>query len=485
MEKEQIRDLIEDIHQRKYETRTTELKSGREGNPKKFYDTLSSFSNTSGGVIVFGINEKEGYAICGVKDVAELQKVVQEVSKEMEPVVRPVITPFHYAEGIDLLIVEVEEMPFLEKPCYYKPLGMMQGSFIRTGDGDEPMTEFEIFQFQMFKKQSKTELETFEDVTFERSIDSIKLDAYLAKAIENKPNFANLPKPLVLEMLGLAKNGLPTLTCLLLFGRYPQEIAPMMSVNCVKVDGDEYVSESGIHQRFLANVSITGTIAQMYAGAFRFLVSNMNTSTYIDENGNRNDRNQYPLSAIRELLLNALIHRDYSYLVRNIPISVVIYRNRIEITNPGSILGNYKVEDLGKEYLPIRNAFLCKNAEDLLETENRHSGIMAVFQSMKKEGLFPPLFESNRGFFKVTLFHRSAKDYKNEAFVERVLDYCYSPRSKSSLASFFGFAEDKATYFYSNYIKPLVQDGLLFLTIPESPGSKYQRITSNKEEVKK
>ncbi|MDY6391247.1 MAG: putative DNA binding domain-containing protein [Bacilli bacterium] len=485
MDDNQISALVESVRQRKYESRTTELKSSREGNPRKFYDTLSSFSNTSGGVIIFGINEKDDYSICGVKDVAELQRVVQEVSKEMEPVVRPTITPFHYAEGIDLLIVEVEEMPFLEKPCYYKPLGIMQGSFIRTGDGDEPMTEFEIFQFQMYKKQSKTELETFEGVTFERSVDSIKLDAYLAKAIENKPNFANLPKETMLEMLGLAVNGMPTLSCLLLFGRYPQEVAPMMTINCVKVNGDEYVSENEIHERFLSNASITGTITQMYTGAFRFIVSNMNTSTYIDENGNRNDRSEYPLPAIRELLLNALIHRDYSYLVRNIPISVIIYRNRIEISNPGSILGNYKVEDLGKEYLPIRNAFLCRNAEDLLETENRHSGVLAVYQSMKKQGLFPPLFESNRGFFKVTLFNRSAKEYKNEAFVERVLNYCYTPRSKASLASYFGFAEDKATYFYNAYIKPLIQGGLLFLTIPESPGSKYQRITSNRAELRK
>ena len=479
MENNEIRELIENIHSRKYESRNIELKSGKEVNPRRFYDTLSSFSNTAGGIIIFGIDEKNDYEISGLKNINAMQRIVQEVSKEMEPVVRPTITPFEYKEGINLLIVEINEMDFLEKPCYYKPLGIMKGSFVRTGDGDELMTEFEIFQFQMFKKQSQTELEVFDNITFENNIDNLKLDAYLAKAVENKPNFANLPKNNVLDMLGLSRNNRPTLTCLLLFGKYPQEIAPLLTINCVKIKGNEYISSNNINERFLANESISGTISQMYSLAFRFIVANIKVKTIINENGNREDKYEYPLTAIREILLNALIHRDYSYIVRSIPISIIIYDNRIEISNPGSILGNYKVEDLGKEYLPIRNAFLCRNSEDLLASENRHSGILTIMEDMKRNDLFPPLFESNRGFFKVTLYNRSSKDYKNKDFVENILQYCSVPRSKSSIANHFGFNEEKATYFYNTYIKPLINDGLLFLTIPEHPGSKYQKITSH------
>ena len=223
----------------------------------------------------------------------------------------------------------------------------------------------------------------------------------------------------------------------------------------------------------------------MFTLAYRFILANIKTTTIIGEDGNRKDKNEYPLTAIRELLMNALIHRDYSYLVRSIPISVIIYNNRIEISNPGSILGNFKVEDLGKEYLPIRNMFLCRNAEDLLATENRHSGILTVIEDMRKNHLFPPLFESNRGFFKVTLFNRNTEEYKNKEFVEEILNYCFTPRSKSSIASHFGYSEEKSTYFYNSYVKPLVLDELLFLTIPENQGSKYQKITSNRDVVKK
>ena len=112
MERKEAIELIESIHNRKYESRDIELKSGKEGNPKKFYDTLSSFSNTSGGIIIFGIDEKNNYEISGIKDVAEMQRIIQEVSKDMEPVVRPIITPVEYKEGINLIIAGINEMDF-------------------------------------------------------------------------------------------------------------------------------------------------------------------------------------------------------------------------------------------------------------------------------------------------------------------------------------------------------------------------------------
>ena len=482
MNEKEIFELIEQIHNRQYESRDIEVKSGREGNPRKFYDTLSSFSNTSGGTIVFGIDEKSNFEICGLKDVKAMQQIVQEVSKEMEPVVRPTITPIQYKNGANLLVVEVEEMEFIEKPCYYRPLGLMKGSFIRTGDGDELMTEFEIYQFQIFKTQSQTELETFDSITFE-NIDNVKLDAFLAQAVENKPNFSNLGKVQIMEMLGLTRKSLPTLLCLLMFGRYPQEIAPMMGIVCTKVSGSDYISTDSVNNRFLANESIGGTINQMFQSTLKFVKSNIQTQTIIDNNGDRNDISEYPIVALRELLMNALLHRDYSYLVRNIPISVTIFDNRIEISNPGSLLGNYKVDDLGSKYLPLRNPFLCRNMEDLMKTENRHSGILAAIKDMESNDLLPPLFEVNRGFFKVTLFNTKITDKKIHDISKELVKYCYRPRTKQSIAEHFGFNAERSTYFFNTYVKPLINKKILFLTIPELPNSKFQKVTSNYLEV--
>lgn len=84
-------DLVKFAQATHSESNSLEIKSAREGCPK-IYDTLSSFSNQSGGgTIIFGVDEKD-YSVCGVYDAADLQKKVMEQSLQMEPEVRPLCT---------------------------------------------------------------------------------------------------------------------------------------------------------------------------------------------------------------------------------------------------------------------------------------------------------------------------------------------------------------------------------------------------------
>ena len=69
------------------------MKSANQGCPKRLYDTLSSFSNQDeGGIIFFGIDERQGYKEVGVDDVQDIQKKINEQCLQMEPVVRPLLT---------------------------------------------------------------------------------------------------------------------------------------------------------------------------------------------------------------------------------------------------------------------------------------------------------------------------------------------------------------------------------------------------------
>ena len=88
---EELKDLVLKILDKKCEMQNIELKSAEKGTPTRLYDTLSSFSNqTGGGIIIFGINEKNDYEITGVFDPQKLQTDVTNQSLQMEPVVRPV-----------------------------------------------------------------------------------------------------------------------------------------------------------------------------------------------------------------------------------------------------------------------------------------------------------------------------------------------------------------------------------------------------------
>ena len=85
--------LVETVRRTRAEAQTTEVKAANKGCPARLYDTLSSFSNQDGGgKILFGLSEKEDFAVVGVYDLQDLQKKVTEQCNQMEPPVRGVFT---------------------------------------------------------------------------------------------------------------------------------------------------------------------------------------------------------------------------------------------------------------------------------------------------------------------------------------------------------------------------------------------------------
>ena len=93
MQAEALKKIVLDIKTLKSETQTIELKSAIHGCPTRLFDTLSSFSNQDdGGIIIFGVDESDNYAIKGVYDAEDLQKKVTEQCKQMEPSVRALFT---------------------------------------------------------------------------------------------------------------------------------------------------------------------------------------------------------------------------------------------------------------------------------------------------------------------------------------------------------------------------------------------------------
>ena len=165
MLEEELVQLVNKITSQKCEKQHIELKKALGGTPTKLYDTLSSFSNQiGGGIIVFGIDEDAGYEAVGVYDAQDLQKKVVEQSLQMEPVVRPLFTVATVKEKI-VVSAEISECDIYDKPCFYKGAGRLRGSFVRVGDSDQPMTEYEIYSYEAFKRRIHDELRTVDRAT--------------------------------------------------------------------------------------------------------------------------------------------------------------------------------------------------------------------------------------------------------------------------------------------------------------------------------
>ncbi len=474
MQEAELIQLISNIVSKKTETNRIEFKSAKAGSPEKLYDCLSSFSNTNGGIILFGIDEKSGYKICGVQNPDELQKKIVEQSLEMEPVVRPLISLCNY-EGKIIVSAEIAELDTLHKPCYYKGLGKSRGSYIRIGDADLPMTEYEIYSYDAYRYKMEDELRTKERIDYSM-IDEVKLNAFMARAVSLKPNLVNMDKNTLMMMNGFSdKKNNPTVCSIMLFGKYPQYFSPNFDIIALVCPSLNYAEESENGERFIVNKRLDGTIPQMLESAVSFVRQNMRATTVIDSEGHRRDTAEYPIKAIREIILNALIHRDYSIHTENEPIRIEMYPDRIEVSNPGGLYGRLTIDELGKMKGEVRNPFLAAALEIMETTENRYSGIPTIYSEMKKAGKLEPKFESIRGSFKVTLYNAPRKETN---ISDEIVAFCAKPRSKEVLAKQFGFEEKRPTYFINNYVIPLIEEGRLRYTIPEKPKSKNQQIVS-------
>ena len=200
---EEFEIILNRIQQQKTETQTLEVKSAADGCPKKLFDTLSSFSNQDdGGVIVFGVDENQNFREVGVYDPQDLQKQVNNQCLQMEPVVRPLFTVTE-KDGKSFVAAEIPAVDLTERPCYYKGVGRIKGSYIRSGDSDEHMTEYEIYSYEAFRKKYQDDIRVVERATMQ-TVDEKKLYDYIGKLKEGKPNLASLSDETVSELMSTA-----------------------------------------------------------------------------------------------------------------------------------------------------------------------------------------------------------------------------------------------------------------------------------------
>ena len=474
---EELLELVARTTRQKCESRVLEVKAAHVDCPKRLYDTLSSFSNQdSGGVLLFGLDETQDFKIVGVYDLQSLQKKVTEQCKQMEPPVRAVFT-IAEIEGLAVCAAEIPAIDLSERPCYYKGAGRVKGSYVRVGDADLPMTDYELYSYEAFRKHLHDD---------ERPIERAALDTLHQDAIQRyvldrrleRPGFGRLSEEQQLEMLNITRGGVPTLAAVLNFGLYPQGYLPQLFISAVVVPGTEIgdVAEDDA-ARFLDNKRIEGTIAEMTEEALAFCKRNMKTRTVVDPfTGRRTDRTEYPIHALREAILNALIHRDYSPYTEGTSVQLAFFADRLEVHSPGSLYGRTTVEQLGHARPDLRNPALAVMAEILTDAENRYSGIPTIRREMAAYGLPEPVFENRRSEFVVILYNGSTAEQpaaKEPEEAADLLEFCSTPRSRGEIAAFLGVKT--ISYAISRYVNPLLKAGTLKMTLPDRPGSPRQK----------
>ncbi len=470
MQTEALRELVINIQDKKCESQNIEVKAAEKGCPTRLFDTLSSFSNQDeGGIIVFGLDERNNFAVKGVYDAQDLQKKVTEQCKQMEPSVRALFTICEVGGKI-IVSAEIPGMDISERPVFYKGVGRVKGSYVRVGESDEPMSEYEIYSYEAFRKRIRDDIRMIDHSRFQL-LDEKRMENYLNAIKTERKNLAeNVSHEEILELMGVTVSGTPTLAGLMIFSKYPQSYFPQLCITAVALPGTEMGVVGNDGERFIDNKRITGSIPDMLDEAVEFVRKNSRTKTIIDDDGRRRDKEEYPIKAVREAILNALVHRDYSIHTENIPIRIEMYRDRMEIINSGGLYGRISIDALGKVHPETRNAVLANILELLKITENRYSGIPTIRREFLDAGLPLPIFSVLHGEFKVVMKNGYSKEPLSIS--DSIVEFCCIPRTRAELINFTGKSR---TYTMMQIVQPLIDSGKLKLTLPEKPKSSKQK----------
>ncbi len=368
------------------ETNTIELKVASP-RPTEMAERLCGMANAQGGFIIIGI-EDTSLSIVGVPEnrIALTIDVILRASRQIQPalLLDPPEPEIYILDGKQLVVACV--------PPNNGPLYQASGvCWIRRGTYTLPLSVTEMLELANDRGLIRWELQSARKASM-KDIDLKKVEDYLnhrSGRSRQSGRFESSEEVLRgIDCATITSKGemVPTNAGILFFGYDPQHHIPQSEVVCV-LHGDEL----GIGG-YLDRKIITGTLQELIDETEIFLKKQIAVGARI-EGWKRIDFPEYPIEALREAVVNAVVHRDYTRIGESI--RVFYYSDRIEIHNPGLLLPGITVEQLERGEAPSRlrnqiSANLLRDVPGYMERIG--SGIKLMIRETRRLGLPPPQF---------------------------------------------------------------------------------------------
>ena len=277
-------------------------------------------------------------------------------------------------------------------------------------------------------------------------------------------------------------NHCPTNAAVILFAHRPKQFIPGAYVQYVKFGGTDKASA------ILNERVFTSCLFDQLPKLDTFTENSVVTTRPVPVTAFREEQVvNYPREAIRELLLNAVMHRDYS---SNMPIRYYEFSDRLEIMNAGGLYGKARPENF-PHVNDYRNPIIAEALKNLGYVNMFNRGVSRVKELFKENGNPPIDFNVDKiTVFEVvvkpnvsatnanvkgkrTAFKGSRKLIPSKTEIDKLLFYCREPRTITEILHYMGYTS--RSKFRDKYVKPLVDKGELLMTIPNHPTSKKQK----------
>ena len=388
--------------------------------PSTLVVTISAFANSEGGRILCGVDNQGRPLNLSRQALAKLQvAIASQCRRAFNVTINPEIRRRHQH-----LVVVIYPAAAHQRPVYIKKRGLQKGSYIRVGAANHVASE-QILKSLIMAASGGAEQNQISNQRYTNCFDLDQVKAYL-KILNRASEFMYQDFKMVevlLKLKAINDQQEPTVFGLLAFGKSNavQEIlSPALRVEVTTYSGLNKTNSQALAETFLSSKSFKGNLEQQFQQALSYIMLLMPNWGVIDTStGVRQDISRIPEVAIREALINSLIHRDYA--IYGAKIDVDVYANRLEIINPGISL--VPLNQLETASSLTRNPSLMSFGKDLGLVEEKARGIRTIKAALRQANLKPPLFENLFGqFFKVTLYNSLLVAPQDMTWLSRLAD---------------------------------------------------------------
>ncbi|PZX10372.1 ATP-dependent DNA helicase RecG [Breznakibacter xylanolyticus] len=396
--------LVEQIKQG--ESKTLELKEVLPKNDA-IAKTVIAFSNTSGGKLIIGVNDNR--EIVGIDD-NELFDLQDKIASIIADNCSPGIMPEIYSVNIDgKLVLVIEVVRGNLKPYFLKSQGKADGTYVRIGATNRVADLDVIAELERQKRHISFD----EEICYDTTLQELDLSPLYQR-------FESIGKPLTHDKLRNLKlinpdndKEYPTNALMILLGKFPH-----CTVKCARFKGTTM-------SVFTDKKEYGGDIFTILENTQSFVLNHINLKGEI-KGLYRTDTYEIPVPALREALINAMVHRDYVNQGRDIKVG--IYDDIVNIVSPGGLPHSITMEDVFNGRSEARNRVVAHIFKELGLIEQWGSGINRIIRVCEESGLESPKIEEKNDFFDVEMirprpntneYERLANDKQPELNTEK------------------------------------------------------------------
>ncbi len=359
--------------------------------------TIIGFCNQKGGKLIIGVDSK-GIIVGLLND--DIQKMMEYINKSIFEASAPPIIPLVYIQRFaDKTILIIEVSSGMNKPYYRKSEGLDKGTYIRLGRSTLRATSDIIEELKwQTRGRSFDVMSVYHSNKEDLNAANIKdfLNSRKVSKINKISNEILLSYNLIIEE---HSSIYCTVGGILLFGSNPQKYFSEAMIICSHFSG-----VSG--RKAIASMDCIGNLFEQFNTAYNFVIGKLERSFVIKNGPKRKEKLEIPEEAIREMILNAIVHRNYHI---NGPTKIAIYDNRIEIFSPGIFPGPIDAQNLQIGLTYIRNNVICKVFREAGYIEKLGSGFKTLFSSYEKAKLPKPQIIEGENFIKCILPRKNFK----------------------------------------------------------------------------